>query len=293
MKINILNTNQLYAELRSLPESERTAFFDEKFMQPFAPMFERMNMPRDPDALGYLAPTGTDNAIEDMLNQLCSTDAWNKVYQAMELAESSLIKSDIQVPDELLLGIFLANPMIFAESQGYTGIGSCPGYIQIVIAPNAYNLPRLSSCAVHEFHHNVLFKNVNWNFLNVRLSQYLAVEGLAESFAAALYGKEFIGPWVSNVNEADLKKASSIIGDNIDIEGFMKVRKYMYGDHPMVPEGKSLGIPYCAGYAVGYHAVQSYMLKMSKTVAEATKAFIDGEDIVKQSGYFSDMRTAH
>jgi uncharacterized protein YjaZ len=270
----------------ALADDDRATFFDERIMQPFAPMFERMNMPRDPNMLGCLALSGADDTAREMLAQLHDSDAWNKARMAIELAGSNLQKLDIQIPDELLLGIFLANPMIFAESQGYTGIGSCPGYIQIVIAPNAYNLPRLPSCVAHEFHHNVLFNNVTWNFMNVRLSQYLAVEGLAESFASALYGEEFIGPWVANVDETGLKKASSIIGRSIDVEGFMEVRKYMYGDHPMVPEGKSLGIPYCAGYAVGYHAVQSYLRKKSMTVAEATKAFISGEDIIKQSGYF-------
>jgi uncharacterized protein YjaZ len=112
------------------------------------------------------------------------------------------------------------------------------------------------------------------------------VEGLAESFAAELYGEELNGPWVADINEADLRKASGILGQKLDVKGFMEVRKYMYGDHPMVPEGQTLGIPYCAGYAVGYHAVQAYLRKTSKRVSEATKEFINGEDIVKQSGYF-------
>ncbi len=286
MKINILDTYQLYTEMLSLPDPERADFFDKEVIQHFAPMFERMNMPRDPNTFGCLTLSGVDSTAKEMLAQLRDSDAWNKAQQAIEFAENNLQKPGIQMPTDLLLGIFLANPVIFAETQGYTGLGSCPGYIQIMIAPNEYNLPRLPSCVAHEFHHNVLFNNINWNFMNVTLSQYLAVEGLAESFASTLYGEEYIGPWVSNVNETDLRKASSIIGQNIDVVGFMEVRKYMYGDHPMVPEGKSLGISYCAGYAVGYHAVQSYLRKASKTVAEATKAFINGEDIIKQSGYF-------
>ncbi len=287
MRINVLDTNQLYTKILSLPEHERSGFFDEKVMQRFAPMFERMNMPRDPQMLGCLAVSGADHTAQEMLAQLREADAWNKSHRAIELSENTLQNSLIQIPDELLLGIFLADPVIFAESQGYTGLGSCPGYIQIMIAPNSYNLPRLPSCVAHEFHHNVLFNNVTWNFMNVRLNQYLAVEGLAESFASALYGEEYIGPWVSNTRGTDLEKASEIIGRNINIEGFMEVRKYMYGDHPMVPEGKALGISYCAGYAVGYRAVQAYLHKTSRTVVEATKAFIHGEDIIKQSGYFS------
>lgn len=287
VKINILDTYHLYSVMMTLPDSKRADFFNEKILEPFAPMFEQMNMPRDPDLLGCLALTGTDRDATVMLTQLRDSDAWTKAREAIEQAENYLHKSDIPLPANLLLGIFLANPLIFAESNGYTGLGSNPGYIQIMIAPNNYNLPRLPSCVAHEFHHNVLFNNVRWNFMNVSLSQYLAVEGLAESLSSTLYGKELIGPWVADISEADLRKARSIIGQNLDIEGFMEVRKYMYGNHPMVPEGKSLGIAYCAGYAVGYYAVQSYLSKTSKTVAEATKAFIDGEDIVKQSDYFN------
>lgn len=51
MKINILDSCKLYAEMLSLPENERGAFFDEKFLQPFAPMLERTRMPCNPGAL--------------------------------------------------------------------------------------------------------------------------------------------------------------------------------------------------------------------------------------------------
>ncbi|HAE43427.1 MAG TPA: hypothetical protein DCG34_11025 [Clostridiales bacterium] len=40
------------------------------------------------------------------------------------------------------------------------------------------------------------------------------------------------------------------------------------------------------GYSAGYHAIQAYLQNTGKTIAEGTKAFIDGEDIIKQSGYF-------
>ncbi len=287
MKTNILDTYRLYTEMMLLPDTERAAFFDQRIMQPFAPMYEMMNMPRDPGMFGGLALSGSDNTAKEMLARLLASDVWNKARQAIELAENELQKTDILMPADLILGILLADPMLLAESKGYSGLGSCPGYIQIMIAPNEYNIPRVASCAAHEFHHNVLFHNVKWNFMNVSLSQYLAVEGLAESLAAALFGEELNGPWVADINETDLRKANEVIGENLDVTGFMEVRKYMYGDHPMVPEGQSLGIRYCAGYAAGYHAVQTYLRKTSRTVTEATKAFIDGVDIVKQSGYFN------
>lgn len=51
---------------------------------------------------------------------------------------------------------------------------------------------------------------------------------------------------------ADLEKTREIIGEKLDIAGFMEVRKYIFGDHPMILESEALGIPYCGGYAVDY-----------------------------------------
>jgi len=285
MKINILDTRKLYTEMLVLPENQRGAFFDEKFLQPFAPMFELTRMPRNPEALSCLALSGADDTAKEMLNQLTAVNAWGEAQKAIDFAMGNLQMAGIEMPEEVTLGIFLGDPVILAQSEGYTGVGSMPGYIQIMIAPNAQNLPKLPACIAHEFHHNVLFFNVKWNFMNVTLSQYLAVEGMAESFASALYGEGFIGPWVTGVKGADLEKARDIIGKNLDVAGFMEVRKYIFGDHPMIPPSEALGIPYCGGYSVGYHVIQAYIRKTGKTIAEVTKAFIDGEDIAKQSGY--------
>lgn len=117
MRINILDTYKLYTKMLSQPDLERHAFFDEKIMQPFSTMFERMNIPRDPNTFGCLALSGTDNTTKEMLTQLLDSDAWNKAHQAIEYAESNLQNSSIQIPDELLLGIFLADPMIFGRKS--------------------------------------------------------------------------------------------------------------------------------------------------------------------------------
>ncbi|UNC92052.1 DUF2268 domain-containing protein [Candidatus Contubernalis alkaliaceticus] len=290
MKINILDTRKLYIEMLSLPDNERSSFFDEEFLQPFAPMFELTRMPRSTEALSCLALSGVDDTAKDMLNRLITVDAWNEAKKTIEFAIFNLQKFGIKIPEEITLGIFLGDPVRLAQSEGYTGVGSMPGYVQIIIVPNAQNLPKLPACIAHEFHHNTLFLNVKWNFMNVTLSQYLAVEGMAESFAAELYGEDFIGPWVTGIGEADLKKANEIIGKNLGAAGFMEVRKYIFGDHPMLPKSEALGVPYCGGYAAGYHAIQTYIRKTGKTITEVTKDFIDGEDIVKQSGYFNNSK---
>jgi uncharacterized protein YjaZ len=286
MKINILDTHKLYCEMLSLPDKDRAEFFDKKLLEPFAPVFEKTMMPRNPETMSCLPLSGTDDIANNMLNQLKTANVWDEARLAIETAVNTFQKAGLELPEETTVGIFLGDSQMLSQSEGYTGIGSIPGYIQIIIAPNEKNLPKFNSCVVHEFHHNVLFYNVKWNFMDVTVSQYLAVEGMAESFAAELYGKDCVGPWVTGVTGENLEVSRKIIGNSLDISGFMKVRNYIFGAHPMIPESEALGIPYCGGYAVGYHAVQAYLQKTGRTIAEATKAFIDGEDVVKQSGYF-------
>ncbi len=181
MKISILETNKLYTEMLSLPDDKRVDFFDRNFLQPFSAMFERINMPRDPNLLGYLALSGADKLTSQMLKQLNDSDAWNEARQAVELALSNLQPTGITIPKEVLLGIFLGNPSMLEQSEGYSGVGSIPGYIQILIAPNTYTIPRLPSCIAHEFHHNVLFNNISWNFMNVSLWVFYTLICLAKS----------------------------------------------------------------------------------------------------------------
>ena len=188
------------------------------------------------------------------------------------------------LPERVLLGIFIGNPSILAHSEGYTGFGGIPGFIQIVIAPNERNLPKLSACIAHEFQHNVLFHNARWNFVEVSLAQYLAVEGLAESFATSLYGEAALGPWVTGVRGSDLERTRRIIANSLDVRGFMEARKYVFGDHPLMPESEPVGVPYCGGYAAGYWAVQAFLKKTGMSVEEAT--LLDGEHIMRESGYF-------
>ncbi|MFT8390922.1 MAG: DUF2268 domain-containing putative Zn-dependent protease [Sporolactobacillus sp.] len=287
MKKHILDTFKLYTQLLLLPDAARAAFFDRHFLQPFAPVFARTGMPRSPEALSCLPLLGADTAAKEMLGRLKAADAWDHAEKTIADAAVAFQEVDMAVPEEITLGLFLGDPTKLVQSEGYTGIGSLPGYIQIVIAPNEHNMPKLPACIAHEYHHNVLFSHVTWNFIDVTLSQYLAVEGLAENFAAECYGDIAIGPWVTGVSARDVEKTRRIIGGKLNVRGFMNVRPYIFGDHPLVAEGKTLGIPYCGGYAAGFYAVRAYLSQTGRSVAEATRAFVSGEDFISQSGYFA------
>ena len=287
MEIIIQDTLNLYKEMLNLPEGERREFFSSELIKPFNPMFEIMHMPRTPEAMGCIELFGRDSKMLEMLERLEKAGAWNNAKMTIEAAVERFEKACIPLPEKVVVGIFLGNPEYLAMVEGYTGMGSIPGYIQIMIDPNEKNLPKLNACIAHEFHHNVLFHNAKWNFMTeVTVGKYLAVEGLAESFAASMFGEEYIGPWVTGVQGADLEIARKIISKSLDVKGFMEVRKYIYGKHPMIPETQDFGMPFCGGYAVGYHVIQAYLKKTGISIEKAT--IIDGDEIMKASSYFEN-----
>ncbi len=285
MEIIIQDTLSLYKEMLNLPQGERSEFFSGELLKPFNEMFEIMHMPKTPEAMASIELSGRDSEMVEMLERLEKADAWNNAKKTMEAAAERFEKAGIPVPEKVVVGIFLGKPESLAMTEGYTGAGSMPGFIQIIIAPDENNIPKLNACIAHEFHHNVLFHNAKWNFMtDVSVGKYLAVEGLAESFAASLFGEEFIGPWVTGVQGADLDISRRIISKSLDVKGFMEVRKYIFGRHPMMPETDDFDMPFCGGYAVGYHAVQAYLRKTGVSIEKAT--IIDGDEIMRLSGYF-------
>lgn len=285
MEIIIQDTLNLYKEMLKLPEGDRSEFFSEELIKPYNRMFEIMHMPKTPEAMGCIQLTGRDSKVIEMLEALEKSDAWNNAKRTIEAAVNRFEKALIPLPEKVVVGIFLGNPEYLEMFEGYTGMGSIPGYILIMIDPNEKNLPKLNAAIAHEFHHNVLFNNTKWNFMtDITVGRYLAIEGMAEGFAASMFGEEYIGPWVTGVQGADLEIARKICSKSLDVKGFMEVRKYIYGKHPMMPETQDFEMPFCGGYAVGYHAVQAYLRKAGTSIEKAT--IIDGDEIVKASGYF-------
>ena len=190
MAITIHETDELYEDLLRLPVEARSAFFSQRLIQPFQKALERVGMPATPESLACFPLTGRDAELARMLTMLKQSDAWAGARETVQRASERFRRAGVPVPENVILGIFLGDPKMLAHSEGYTGFGSIPGYIQVVIAPNDSNLRKLNACIAHEFHHNVLFHNARWNFMDVSLPQYLAVEGLAESFATSMFGAE-------------------------------------------------------------------------------------------------------
>lgn len=53
--------------------------------------------------------------------------------------------------------MYIADPKKLELQKGYCGFGGIPGFIQVSIYPNSYNIPKIPAVIAHEFHHNIRF----------------------------------------------------------------------------------------------------------------------------------------
>jgi uncharacterized protein YjaZ len=298
MKVNYINTESVYRQLlNELDIAQREALFRKELVTPYEGM---LNVFGGGDGLKHFAQWTlyTPDAFGDsrreaivlLINELARHQAWQKVEQALSDAHRALApyKNRIAlgtVQCSLLLSDLNLMRKANSLDRGYTGFGGFPGYVMVVYAEaNPYTLARLQGATAHELHHNVRFTLFPFSF-NVTVAEYIIAEGLAESFAAELYGEEILGYYVTDFNETELATAKSVIGQALNVKGFNEVRGYIFGD--AIAESMGLpkaGIPNFAGYAIGYRVVQAYLKRTGKTVPEAT--FVPAGEIIEESGFF-------
>jgi hypothetical protein len=70
MELIIQDTYNLYKEMLNLPDEERIDFYRNKLMGPFLELFEKMNMPLNPETIGSFPVTGYDTEMNVMLGKL-------------------------------------------------------------------------------------------------------------------------------------------------------------------------------------------------------------------------------
>lgn len=297
MNIQWIDTISQYEQLFQLPMEKRSNYFRYEMMGPFEAMWRTIQVPMKPSVeggydvimacgmLGILALNEDElglSALDKIKAGRVQETVEKSLQECIQYAERMqlCIKSE-----QLLAGLFLADPEKLKHDHGYSGFGGIPGFIQLYLYPNEYNLKRLPALVAHEFHHNLRFSYFNWNHGDVTLGEYMIIEGLAESFAAELYGKEFIGPWVTSLDEDDLAYSIEVMRTALQKKGFADMSGYMFGDEVATAQGYDpVGMSYGAGYSVGYHVVQSFLNRNNVTIAEAT--LMSSEDILKGSGVF-------
>ncbi|PCK20126.1 hypothetical protein CEY02_14805 [Bacillus pumilus] len=297
MKIIIEDTIEQYKKLFSMKENKEH-FFQYTMMKPFEKMWNMINVPlkaKQPNGydvlmatnmLGYLDVSDTQNGRQ-ALDSLEEIQALQTANLTLNNCMDYMKKQNLHInANELRFGLYMADPKKLELQKGYCGFGGIPGFIQVSIYPNSYNIPRIPSVIAHEFHHNIRFSYFEWDHGNVTVGDYLIIEGLAESFAKELYGEHLLGPWATSFDKRDLEYSKEVIKDALHTKGFAEVSSYMFGDTIAIEQGyQPVGLSPFAGYAIGYQAVQSFMKNNHVGIGEAT--LLGTDEILRNCELFS------
>lgn len=195
MKCTIENTLLHYEKLYGLEPSKREDFFRYTMMKPFETMWNTINVPlraKEPGGydvvmaakmLGHLELSETETGTR-VLHKLKEIDALSTAQEALQKCVDFILEHGLNInAEEVMFGLYIADPYKLELVKGYSGFGGIPGFIQVTIHPNTYNIPRIPAVIAHEFHHNIRFSYFDWDHGDVTVGEYLIIEGLAESFA--------------------------------------------------------------------------------------------------------------
>jgi uncharacterized protein YjaZ len=219
-------------------------------------------------------------AVERMIE----ADVLGQVRRELERASERL--GAAKQADELQVMFVLGNPddeHLMNVTGGYYGMGGAPGWLYLLGWPADEVIGRIAHCAVHEFHHNVRYTNVEWNPATVTVGEHVVGEGLAEAFVRELSGAEAMGPWSSMVTGEDFDRAYELIMRDFDLQGMWNTPAYVLGDSAMRNFGQEpRGIPDMAGYAVGLRLVDRALEATGLTAAEAT--LLPADELMRRGG---------
>ena len=298
MQTNVIKTNDIYRAIIAAPDLEtRRQIFREQIITPWKRMMEGLApmFNADPNdefavarAWNWVLPDALDHA-PDALVKLEQVNAWQTAADALTKAGQCFELYADRIPfDTVTAWLIIADP---ARSdplgRGCTGAIDFmqPQLVGQFDTPNDYNLPRLPGLVVHEMHHLIRLAVFPWDMANTSVTDYIVHEGMAESFAAELFGPDVVGYYVTDFDEAQLDTAKALIADGLTKTGFNVIRGYIFGDYHADQFGfQKIGMPAYGGYAIGYRVVQAYLQRASQSVAEAT--FVPASEIVEKSEYF-------
>jgi uncharacterized protein YjaZ len=295
VKLHIIDVESIYWRLLSSASvQEREAIYRQELLAPFEGMMRIMGG-GNPLALAKMWTLYTPEdfvgeqrpLIEEMVRRLTDDGAWQRSAAALERGVAAFAPYAERIAlDTINCAVVLTKHNRHAPGRGYAGFGGIPGYLMVTLSlADDYTLPRIGAASVHELNHNVRFKVVPFLLTQVTVADYIIAEGLAEAFAAKLFGEDLVGYMVSDLSEEELATARRVISGALDVSGFNAVRGYIFGDTIAASSGlPKAGVPDFAGYAIGYRVVQQYLQRTGRSVVEAT--FLPSQEIIAESGFF-------
>lgn len=295
MKLHIIDVESIYWRLLSSASAqEREAIYRQELLAPFEGMM-RIYGGGDPLAWAKMWTLYTPEdfvgeprpLIEEMVRRLTDDGAWQRSVAALERGVAAFAPyADRVALDNINCAVVLTKHNSDMPGRGYAGFGGIPGSLMVTLSlVDDYTLPRVGPASVHELNHNVRFKIVPFLPMSITVADYIIAEGLAESFAAELFGHDLVGYMVTDFDEEEIATAKRVIGGALDVSGFNAVRSYIFGDTIAESSGlPKVGVPDFAGYAIGYRVVQHYLQRTGRSVVDAT--FLPSQEIIAESGFF-------
>lgn len=286
MNIKAIRSDKIYKKMISAKLCNREDIYRYELMKPFefkyscigAPL--KAEKPGGYDAVmastmaGAFAPSKIDSERIGDVQKISDENFWKACEESIRKTLDSFESNGISlVVKDYIFTVLLNDPQnpIAKMTGDYCGDGGIPGYIIGTIIPNEKSLKMLPVALAHETNHNVRWQFMKWSN-KIALGDMIVSEGLAENFAAFMFGEDKIGMWVTRTTKEILKKfIKPVIKENINCNDFNKLSTFLYGDEIMVLRGAApIGMPYCGGYACGYYLIKYYLKKTGKTIFEAT-----------------------
>lgn len=295
MKIDRLYSAPIYEKIMLAEQDKKNDIYRYEMMIPFKGKWDCYHIPMKADKpggydiimasdmLGILPPTEIDEGYREWIDALADETLWNACQRSVETALQRFVDMGIELKvNNYLFSILLANPRspYTTLCDGYSGDGGIPGYIMGWLTPNDNTLRRLPAAIAHETNHNVRFQHIAWRN-DITLGEMIVSEGLAENYATAIFGEEYLGPWVTKADVELMPLIKEILYDALTVKGMDEITSYLYGDEMAELQNYSkVGLPYCAGYATGYYLIRYFLKKTDIPIEKAT--VMPAEDILRE-----------
>lgn len=300
MNITMIRSDRIYRKMMDALPIEKEEIYRSELMRPFSGKWARVGIPLKAEKeggydvvsaagmSGYYTPHQVTPECSAEIEKISDDAFWKECEKSIRDSLTLFEQQGIRLPvRDYVFTIMLSDPKnpMTAMTGDYCGDGGIPGYILGSLVPNEYSMRQLPVALAHETNHNVRWQFMQWSS-QITLADMIVSEGLAENFAAHIFGEDRVGKWVKETTAEMLERMiKPLIKDNLLLSDFSMLSSYLYGDKIMaLCGGKAVGMPYCGGYACGYELVRHYLNKTGISIYEAT--ILSTEEILKQSEDF-------
>ncbi|MDY4139740.1 MAG: DUF2268 domain-containing protein [Eubacteriales bacterium] len=286
MHITAIRSDGIYREMMRAAPDEKDRLYRDGLMGPFAFKWACVGAPLRAETeggwdvvsaaamSGYYTPAQITGERSGEIDQISRDAFWAACEDSIRRTLTGFEQHGIRLPkQEYVFTVLLSDPRspMTVMAGDYCGDGGIPGYIIGSVVPNERSLLLLPVALAHETNHNVRWQFMQWSS-RITLADMIVSEGLAETFAATLFGEDKVGKWVRDTTPETLRDVvKPLIRENLTTSDFQTLSAYLYGDEIMALRGgQPIGMPYCGGYACGYALIRHYLKKTGASIYDAT-----------------------